>query len=74
MSYIITTNPQQMEDNLNVCHNQKKLILNIYWSLKFQLHFFSLIATTQCNPKLNSLDWGGFIIGKINHTTMSLLF
>ena len=30
------------------------------------------IATTQFSPELNSLDWGGFIIDKINHTTTTL--
>ena len=27
------------------------------------------IATTQFSPELNSLDWGGSIIAKINHAT-----
>ena len=27
------------------------------------------IATTHFSPELNSLDWGGSIIGKTNHTT-----
>ena len=29
------------------------------------------IATTQFSPELNSLDWGGSIIGKIDHTTIT---
>ena len=28
---------------------------------------FTVIATTQSSPKLNNVNWGGPIIGKINH-------
>ena len=34
----------------------------------FAIFQHSSIATTQFSPELNSLDWGGSIIGKINHT------
>ena len=32
-----------------------------------------IIATTQYSTELNNVNWGGSIIGKINHTTTTPL-
>ena len=50
-------------DNTAMCLNYKSII-----SLNSSTYVRS-IATTQSSTELNNVNWGGSIIGKLNHTT-----